>query len=75
MVVTGVADRVTGQIKHLVYLDAFLPTNGKSLVDYVAPERQGAVIKVGREIGCVGPIIGIRGLTKPEAVAWSRAGW
>jgi ribulose-5-phosphate 4-epimerase/fuculose-1-phosphate aldolase/pimeloyl-ACP methyl ester carboxylesterase len=33
MVVTGVADRMPNRIKHLVYLDAFLPSNGQSLFD------------------------------------------
>jgi alpha-N-arabinofuranosidase len=30
MVVTGVADRVASRLKHLIYLDAFLPENGES---------------------------------------------
>jgi pimeloyl-ACP methyl ester carboxylesterase len=30
MVITGVADRVPGRIKHLVYIDALLPENGES---------------------------------------------
>ena len=33
MVVTGVADRMPERIKHLVYLDAFLPSDGQSLFD------------------------------------------
>jgi ribulose-5-phosphate 4-epimerase/fuculose-1-phosphate aldolase/pimeloyl-ACP methyl ester carboxylesterase len=33
MVVTGVADRMPERIKHLVYLDAFLPSDGQSLRD------------------------------------------
>jgi len=33
MVVTGVADQLPERIKHLVYLDAFLPENGQSLYD------------------------------------------
>jgi pimeloyl-ACP methyl ester carboxylesterase len=33
MVVTGVADRMPDRIKHLVYLDAFLPSDGQSLFD------------------------------------------
>src|SRR5215207_4523036 len=33
MVVTGVADRMPERIKHLVYLDAFLPGDGQSLFD------------------------------------------
>ena len=33
MVVTGVADRVPGRIRHLVYLDAFLPNNNENVMD------------------------------------------
>jgi pimeloyl-ACP methyl ester carboxylesterase len=33
MVATGVADRVPERIRHLVYLDAFVPTDGQSLRD------------------------------------------
>lgn len=33
MVVTGVADRVPGRIRHLVYLDAFVPVDGESMAD------------------------------------------
>ncbi|AOS45405.1 Pyrethroid hydrolase [Lacunisphaera limnophila] len=32
MVITGVADRIPGRIRRLVYLDAFLPTDGESLM-------------------------------------------
>jgi len=31
MVITGVADRVPDRIKHIIYVDAFLPENGESL--------------------------------------------
>ena len=30
MVITGVADRIPGRIKHLIYVDALLPENGES---------------------------------------------
>jgi pimeloyl-ACP methyl ester carboxylesterase len=33
MVITGVADRVPERIKHLVFLDAFFPGNGQSVMD------------------------------------------
>jgi pimeloyl-ACP methyl ester carboxylesterase len=33
MVVTGVAERMPERIKHLIYLDAFLPDDGQSLYD------------------------------------------
>jgi pimeloyl-ACP methyl ester carboxylesterase len=38
MVITGVAERVPDRIAHLVYLDAFVPEDGKSLMDYQPPE-------------------------------------
>ena len=42
MVITGVAARTSGRIGHLVYLDAFVPEAGKSLLDYVG-EHAGAM--------------------------------
>jgi pimeloyl-ACP methyl ester carboxylesterase len=33
MVITGVADQVPDRIKHLVYLDSFVPRNDESMVD------------------------------------------
>jgi len=38
MVITGVADRLPGRIARLVYLDAYLPENGESLVSLRRPE-------------------------------------
>jgi pimeloyl-ACP methyl ester carboxylesterase len=71
MVVTGVADRIPSLIKHLVYLDAFVPENGKSLLDYAAPERQAGLIKVGRETGYVTSLpMHLLGVTNLEDVAW-----
>lgn len=41
MVVTGVADRVPEKVRHLVYLDAFVPTDGQSLDDLTGQVREG----------------------------------
>jgi pimeloyl-ACP methyl ester carboxylesterase len=38
MVATGVADRARDRIKHLVYLDAFVPRDGQSLFDLLPQE-------------------------------------
>ncbi|MFT8243368.1 alpha/beta fold hydrolase [Roseomonas sp. BN140053] len=38
MVATGVADRVPGRIRHLVYVDAFVPGDGQSLNDLTGRE-------------------------------------
>lgn len=35
MVATGVADRVPDRVRHLIYLDAFVPEDGQSLSDLV----------------------------------------
>jgi pimeloyl-ACP methyl ester carboxylesterase len=43
MVITGAAARVAARIARLVYLDAFVPEVGKSLFDYVGPERAEAM--------------------------------
>jgi len=40
MVITGVAERVPERIAQLVYVDAFVPTDGESLVDLLPPERR-----------------------------------
>jgi pimeloyl-ACP methyl ester carboxylesterase len=40
MVATGVADRARDRIKHLVYLDAYVPEEGKSSHDYSTAERR-----------------------------------
>lgn len=39
MVATGVADRASNRIARLVYLDAFAPKNGQSLLDLGEPNR------------------------------------
>ena len=45
MVVTGVADAMTDRISALVYLDAFLPTAGKSFHDIVPAELAHAQVQ------------------------------
>jgi pimeloyl-ACP methyl ester carboxylesterase len=50
MVITGVADRVPGRIKHLVYLDALLPENGESMND-IRPKAVSFTVTNGLVIG------------------------
>ena len=50
MVATGVADRVPERIRKLIYLDAFVPTDGQALIDLIPPagaERMRAGAKAG----------------------------
>ena len=39
MVITGVAEQIAAKIRSLVYLDAFVPENGKCLFDYLPAEQ------------------------------------
>jgi pimeloyl-ACP methyl ester carboxylesterase len=55
MVVTGAADRRADRIARLVYLDAFVPENGKCLLDYALPERAARMRHEGERTGFVTP--------------------
>ena len=42
-VITGVANRIPGRIASLVYLDAFVPSDGQCTFDLLPPERRGVL--------------------------------
>ena len=72
MVVTGAADRMFQRIAQLVYLDAFVPQDGKCLLDYVVPERAARMKEEGERTGMVTPPpLSLWGLTQPEDVAFA----
>ena len=55
MVITGAADALPDKITSLVYLDAFVPENDKSLVSLIPPgatPRSGQRVYVGALAGC-----------------------
>ena len=59
MVISGVAEAVpAGVIGSIVYLDAFLPDDGRSLLDYttVAGREGGPMLEEGEATGLVSPI-------------------
>jgi pimeloyl-ACP methyl ester carboxylesterase len=71
MVVTGAADRMFQRISQLVYLDAFVPQNGKCLLDYVVPERAARMKEEGERTGMVTPPpMSLWGLARPEHLAF-----
>jgi len=43
MVITGVAEQVPERIAELVYLDAFVPSDGQCLLDMITPDRRAAM--------------------------------
>ncbi|WP_284981524.1 alpha/beta fold hydrolase [Arthrobacter sp. efr-133-TYG-118] len=55
MVVGGVADRIPHRIRNLVYLDAVIPENGKSMADYVFPGE--SLLEVINDVGVAGGLI------------------
>ncbi len=69
MVVTGTLDHIGDKIRHLVYLDAFVPSDGESAAALVGPGGQ-AMVESAVD-GLVAPIP--RQLDTPEATAWNDA--
>lgn len=77
MVITAAADRLGEGIGHLVYLDAVVPEDGKSVFDLIPPEMAASVRATAEDDGT-----GIRfppappeafGIIDPEAAAWVSA--
>jgi pimeloyl-ACP methyl ester carboxylesterase len=50
-VTTGVADRISDRIASLVYLDAFLPSDGQCTLDLLATDRRDALEQLARTEG------------------------
>jgi pimeloyl-ACP methyl ester carboxylesterase len=48
-VISGVAERMETSIASLVMLDAFIPANGQSVSDLMAPQRRDAILKAASE--------------------------
>jgi len=67
MVVSGVLEAADRRIGHVVYLDAFLPEDGKAVADYapVPPTRQD-----GWRIPVMGSVRNF-GVTEDDDVAWA----
>jgi pimeloyl-ACP methyl ester carboxylesterase len=51
MVISGVAERMPTRIAHLVFLDAFVPTDGQTLFDLTLPERRSGLLERTRDEG------------------------
>ena len=58
MVIAGVADRVPTRLAHLIYVDAFLPRNGESMVDCtvgMTDDVVGTIPETAVEFGLLEP--------------------
>jgi pimeloyl-ACP methyl ester carboxylesterase len=71
MVATAVADRARDRVARLIYLDAFVPTNGQALIDLTPPaERQRLLDSVKTGDGWRVTPNPIPADTSAEDVAW-----
>jgi pimeloyl-ACP methyl ester carboxylesterase len=78
MVITGIADRATDRVGHIVFLDAATPKNGQSLVDVAGPFILAARTN-SRIVGGVELVLfpgtdpmNFYGVTDPEQIAWMK---
>ena len=51
MVITGVAEKASERIDHLIYLDAFVPRDGESICDMLGPKGKAAFEQTAEEHG------------------------
>jgi pimeloyl-ACP methyl ester carboxylesterase len=69
MVATGVADRARERVRQLIYVDAFVPEDGKALHDYVLAERREAARRDAIDGWRIQPPVPPPD-TLPEDIAW-----
>jgi pimeloyl-ACP methyl ester carboxylesterase len=68
-VITGVTARIPDKIKSLIYLDAFVPGDGKALVDHIPAEQRAQFDLFVKEGKSIPPIpLEIFGVTAPTLV-------
>jgi len=73
MVVTGVAGRAAERIRHLVYLDAFVPSDGESVTKMIGAAGEAMVSGPDWRVAVPPPPLGDFGVTQPDDLAWLRA--
>ncbi len=76
MVVTGVADRLPGKVKRLIYLDAAVPNDGQSCYDVLPGPRREYLTRLadtgGQGWKIPSPPPESFGVTDPEVADWAR---
>jgi pimeloyl-ACP methyl ester carboxylesterase len=73
MVISGVVEAVPERIRSAVYLDAFLPEDGRSLLEYMPPERAAALVAAAEAHDgmSIPPVIPASAFgTRPADCAW-----
>ena len=51
MVITGVSERAADRLAHLVYLDAYVPRDGESLLDMLGPDAAAFIEQAAQAYG------------------------
>lgn len=71
MVITGVADRLAERLAALVYVDAFLPNDGETVMQLLAPGRRAAFEALPPEVWQLPPVSAEAfGVRRAEDRAW-----
>ena len=75
--ITGVADRMPERLRHLVYLDATIPTAGRSVFDGIAPHIVEKIRAASEQssggVSMAVPPAKAFGITDPDQAAWVMA--
>jgi pimeloyl-ACP methyl ester carboxylesterase len=71
MVITGVTARIPDKIKSLIYLDAFVPEDGKAVVDYFSAEHRARLDLLISEGKSMPPVpLEVFGVADPSIIAF-----
>ncbi len=72
MVITGVAERTAGRLTHLVYLDAFVPLDGQSLLEFASQPLRTTIQEQAQATGGLVPPFPVEayGVTTETDVRW-----
>ena len=73
-VITAVADRVPKKLAYLIYLDGFVPEDGKSQADYHGPEITATIIERARLPPGFRPGITLRRKAERFSMIWRTSG-
>ena len=67
-VTTGTLDRVPDRIRSMIYLDAFMPANGKAVIDYNPHAKIQVEIAMARDEPIPPPRLEYFGVTDPKLI-------
>ena len=71
MVITGVADKLRGRIKKLIYVDAFVPDSGQCVFDLLSDERRKMLMQTVNATQKIPPLSArFLGVTNSHDIAW-----